>query len=196
MSLPPRLARVLRPCVYVCERSRERDRKLSLRSKLNYNTKNLHIILRKCCMKCLFAVFLAGETADAERIAVRQMATFAPQTRAARLFFPVCLHTTGPCRARSPPSCLLLSSLIDNVTECWCPGGGKKLLLPLMKHGSVISVCPAPVCVCLTSPLSTSVVVGVLCFFPPENEWKWALKQTVDGSKKEIHGHRITPSGI
>lgn len=25
---------------------------------------------------------------------------------------------------------------------------------------------------------------------------KWALKQIIDGFKKEMHGHRITPSGI
>lgn len=29
-----------------------------------------------------------------------------------------------------------------------------------------------------------------------EIAWKWALKQTVDGSQKEIHGNRVAPSGI
>lgn len=33
-------------------------------------------------------------------------------------------------------------------------------------------------------------------FFNAEIAWKWAPKQTVDGSQKEIHGNRITPSGI
>lgn len=61
---------------------------------------------------------------------------------------------------------------------------------------------PPPPLGCVFGPVlltrvRASLLPPLFCvYFFAEVAWKWAPKQTVDGSQEEIHGNRVAPSGI
>lgn len=121
-------------------------------------------------------------------------------------FFFICINFENAIKcslsseAKKAPGC---------VHSRWFPLLGQTKVLPCAKRSlsedaeSSASFPPPPLwymlCpVCSHECTQTShLTLSMFCVcVRAEIAWKWALKQTVDGSQKEIHGNRVAPSGI